>query len=361
MNMLRTAIALVLAAGLAACTINLKAPPLPSASVPQGVTVRMTYSGSSIVGELLEVREDAFLVLTKEPLVRLLPRKGATIEFDAPEPVTANPQLLSRFPQGLTPELLQQLLRSCGQTDVAGVKRGPDTFLDRARAGTARYADQQTAIIDGYRKIGRDFPAMGEHWIRIGLVFDAVVDPARPEVLNYVSVGGRPVLVGLGYAVPLLEGESAPDEPAGRDAWHDHSKTIDEETFMTHVHGQEREVIRGPRLAMLHAWINATNPDGIFAADNWGLPYVRLGLDVPSAAPADAAKALSLLTGGLDYFEAQLGAAHASMGHHMDLRPALLAARTKAEAIVRSRRSNLLSAEELLALANVWGGATGQR
>jgi len=100
-----------------------------------------------------------------------------------------------------------------GAVPLSGV-----AFAECARVAAEKYQDRSKAISDGYRPIGRDFPAMGEHWIRIGLVFDGVVDATRPEVLNYVLVDGKPKLVGLGFAAPLLAGELAPEAPAGRDA-----------------------------------------------------------------------------------------------------------------------------------------------
>src|SRR5215207_5997704 len=81
-------------------------------------------------------------------------------------------------------------------------------FVDCARTGTERYRDHASAIADGYRPVGSDFPAMGQHWIRITSLFDGRFDAAKPEVLNYVTVNGRPQLLGVGYAVPLLDGET---------------------------------------------------------------------------------------------------------------------------------------------------------
>jgi hypothetical protein len=230
-------------------------------------------------------------------------------------------------------------------------------FTDCARAAAEKYQDRSKAIRDGYRPIGRDFPAMGEHWIRITLVFDGVVDPTRPEVLNYVLVDGRPKLVGLGFAAPLLAGELAPEAPAGRDAWHDHSRTIEDETVLPHtdpVHAHHGEG-PGPRLAMLHTWLWAPNPDGVFAADNWGLAYVRLGLAVPATSPPGAAKALSLLTGGVTFFAEQFAAELRAVPlDRASIDKALQDARTKVEAVVRSRQGSELSVRELSALDDVW-------
>jgi hypothetical protein len=225
-------------------------------------------------------------------------------------------------------------------------------FLECARAATEKYQDRQIAIRDGYRLIGRDFPAMGEHWIRIGLVFDGRLDPARPEVLNYVIVDGRATLAGLGYAVPLLPGEQAPEAPAGRGAWHDHFRSIEQETAQEHVHQHGTPDV--PRLAMLHAWVWSPNPDGVFAAENWALAFVRLGLPVPAVVSSSAAKALSLVTGGVEYFEGQLSPGAAGAAGRAALRGALLRARARAEAIVAGREGPGLSPADLAALAAVW-------
>ena len=238
-----------------------------------------------------------------------------------------------------------------------GAALSPSAFLECARTAAEKYQDRSKAIRDGYRPIGRDFPAMGEHWIRIALLFDGVVDPTRPEVLNYVVVDGKPKLVGLGFATPLLAGELAPELPAGRDAWHDHSKTIEDETVLPHPspehahHGEEP----GPRLAMLHTWLWAPNPDGVFAADNWSLAFVRLGFAVPASGSPEAAKALSLLTGGVDYF-AELFAAEPRPipRERAKIDQALREARQKVEAIVPVPRGADLSTELLSSLAAIW-------
>lgn len=177
-----------------------------------------------------------------------------------------------------------------------------DEFVACARAGTAKYRDQRTAVLEGYRRIGRDFPGMGEHWIRVGLVFDGRFDPSRPEVLNYIVIDGKPQLLGVAYAVPLLRGEKAPDSPAGPGAWHDHSRTIEDETVLPHHHTSGSAGAEA-RLAMLHAWIWSPNPDGMFAADNWAIPFFRRKLDPVAAALPLVAKALALTSGGRDYFE----------------------------------------------------------
>lgn len=252
----------------------------------------------------------------------------------------------------------------CG-TGAAGAQEGGScerpvssmsaaAFTECARTGTERYRDRTVAIADGYRRVGRDFPAMGEHWIRVSLLFDGKFDPSRPEILNYVVIGGRPELVGVGYAVPLLAGEQVPDAPAGAHAWHQHSRTIDAETVLPHHH-TTGHADGGARLAMLHAWVWSPNPDGMFAADNWAIPFLRLGRTLPSDPPREAAKAISLANGGRDYFETAIEAAGAS---GIDERRTVKAAIDRAQADVRllleAAPSGGLSETIVGRLAKIW-------
>ena len=119
----------------------------PTASGPQGAAIRVTVSGGEYLGELLESRADAFLILTrmrlehnrgetrqfKEVLVRRVPYARVVQVLADGVPQAGIPRwvaggqasrerfrLISRFPQGLTPELLQQLLKMYNQTELAG-------------------------------------------------------------------------------------------------------------------------------------------------------------------------------------------------------------------------------------------------
>jgi hypothetical protein len=234
----------------------------------------------------------------------------------------------------------------CASISALCAQDGSEAFLARARATTEKYQDQSLAILDGYRRIGRDFPAMGQHWIRINLLFDGKIDAEQPEFLTYIEVSGKPVLLGVAYALPLLSGESVPDLPPGREAWHDHFRTIEDETALPHHH-RTGSLQDEPRIAMLHAWIWSTNPDGMFAADNWAVPYLRLGLAPPSGFSRAAAMALSLLTGGVDYFAATVDAVAApDMKQRAAMATAIEAARTAVE-----RKTHR---QDLDGLADVW-------
>lgn len=237
--------------------------------------------------------------------------------------------------------------------DSPDVLTSVSRFVECARAGTERYRDRQAAIRDGYRRIGRDFPAMGEHWIRIGLVFDGKFEPAHPEVLNYVEIAGKPQLLGVAYAMPLLAGETVPAGPAGPHAWHDHFRSIDQETVLPHhqAHGSATD---GARLAMLHAWVWSPNPEGTFAADNWVIPFIRYNMTPPPAFPIPSAKALSLLSGGREYVEASIRAVAVEASQQQSVRAALDAALLKIADSVPKDTNDVIDTGTLARLAAIW-------
>jgi hypothetical protein len=248
---------------------------------------------------------------------------------------------------------LLSIREATAQPTRCGPEPTRESFLACARAGTERYRDQAAAVLDGYRRVGRDFPAMGEHWIRIGLVFDGAIDPARPEVLSYVLVEGRPRLLGVAYVLPLLGGEQPPDHPAGPEAWHDHSRTLEDETMLPMHHTTGQGV--GARMAMLHAWIWSPNPAGVFGADNWAIPSIRLGLDPGTANAGAAAKALSLAAGGREYFELAIrAAAGPTPDERSRLDAAMDHAQTRAEAAVGELRESRVDDDTSRMLVSIW-------
>ena len=58
----------------------------------------------------------------------------------------------------------------------------------------------------------------------------------------------------------------------------------------------------------MHAWIATENPAGVWASENWALPYVRLGVATSGYDPLEA-RVLSLATGGDYYLRAIAGTA----------------------------------------------------
>ncbi len=166
-----------------------------------------------------------------------------------------------------------------------------------ARAASARFRDRSVAMRAGYRRLGPDVPEMGEHWVNPILVVEARYDPAQPSLLTYTNINGRPTLTGVGYVLALRAGETPP--PTGVSGeWHDHSASVTDELTQK-GHGGHAD---GARVVVMHAWVWVENPDGVFADANWALPYIRSGLAVPARIDPDAARAVSLLSGGVDYY-----------------------------------------------------------
>ena len=198
-------------------------------------------------------------------------------------------------------------------------------FVAEARAGTARYRSHGAAIDDGFRRVGLDFPSMGEHWVNLGRALSGEFAPGRPAMLTYVRVDGEPVLVGVGYIALLGPDAEPPRFPPANGFWHEHNGSVVEESLPLHHPGgapgpSAEGAVDGIRVSVLHAWVWADNPSGLFVADNQALPFVRLGIPPhPDLAPA-ARHALSLALDHEGY--------HASV-----IRAALAAAPAEADAI----------------------------
>jgi hypothetical protein len=123
--------------------------------------------------------------------------------------------------------------------------------LQQARAATARYRNIDNAIKDGYMDIEVDVEHMGHHYMNTAIV-DSVFDIRQPEILVYNrDEKGKQQLVAVEYAVPLSY--PRPEGFSGSaDVWKDDS---------------------GFPLWLLHAWVWAYNPDGVF---NWTNPLIDL-------------------------------------------------------------------------------------
>jgi hypothetical protein len=181
-----------------------------------------------------------------------------------------------------------------------------DLLLAKARAATEPYQDRNVAIASGYRRVGPDFPSMGEHWLNTRLIVEGAFDVSRPQMLTYVEIAGRPVLTGVVYAIPLQKGESPPGAFGPEGLWHEHNGTVDEEGLVPEHHSTP-STGEGTRVSFLHAWIGIRRMDERFAAENWAIPFLRLGLGIPREFPNGASRALSLIAGGQSFFIQLLG------------------------------------------------------
>lgn len=175
------------------------------------------------------------------------------------------------------------------------------SVTERIRAVTERYHDLDAAIGAGYRLVGPDFPGMGEHWVHPQYLLQRALDVERPAILSYLRIGDETILTGVAYATPVQTGEDPP-EFILPGLWHFHSGTVDEETLLLNPRSMHHGSGDQPRLAMFHAWVWTENPSGLFAQDNWALPYLRLGLPVPERPLPQAGKALFLASDGVGYY-----------------------------------------------------------
>jgi hypothetical protein len=229
-----------------------------------------------------------------------------------------------------------------------------DRFVRETREATARYRDQAAALAAGYRPIGPDFPSMGEHWLNRAIIMEGRVDPARPPILEYITIQGQPVLAGVAYARLAYGVAPATAIPAGTTAWHYHAGSVDEESFIaSHASGGHGSAETGPRIAVLHAWVWFENPAGLFATDNWALPWGRVGMSPPAGhtGPMPATLTAALASGGERYFTSLLrirngldSTTAASVETVLQRRAALL----RQEVFVRSERPDAVR------LATLW-------
>jgi hypothetical protein len=238
-----------------------------------------------------------------------------------------------------------------------------DSLAAATARETARYVDRRVAVADGYRRIGTDFPGMGEHWLHPGALLDGRLDPTRPTLLTYATLDGRPTLLGVGFVVTTA-GTTAASVPGWPHVWHEHSGLLaDESGAAPHDGAPDATAVGGApagaartRVWVLHAWTRLGNPAGPYAPDNWALPFVRAGLPAPTRTDVDAARACSLVVGGERYLRDVLtDAGLADSSHAAAIDATLAQARATVEPIVaRARAAGSVSAAELTALGTTW-------
>ena len=236
----------------------------------------------------------------------------------------------------------------------AGAQGGHDHSLDSlARAverETERYADRRAASAAGYRRIGPDFPGMGEHWLHPGALLSGAVDAARPTLLIYATINGKPQLLGAGFATTTDSASPVSHAPGWPEAWHEHSGLIDDESGVA----PGRSAANATHVWVLHVWTKLPNPAGTFIPDNWALPFHRLGLSVPATADADAARALALIDGGDGYLRAVLTDANLRTPANAGAIDAIIArSRTEVGSLVPAPGA-VVSDEALARLRHAW-------
>ncbi len=179
-----------------------------------------------------------------------------------------------------------------------------DSLAEQTARLTARFEDRRVAIADGYRRLGTDFPGMGEHWLHPWALLSGRIDPARPALLTYANLDGRPTLLGVGFVVTTRGDSVATSTPGWPDAWHEHSGLFADESGARP--GNPNTAGTGTRVWVLHIWTRLANPGGRYAPDNWSLPFARVSLAAPGLVDAEVGRAFSLAVGGDEYLRVVL-------------------------------------------------------
>jgi len=141
-------------------------------------------------------------------------------------------------------------------------KNQAGAFVKLVRESTARFKDVSVAEAEDYHLLfgcvsGSDYGAMGLHFANVDLVFDDVLDPARPEIVIYEPLpNGRLRLIGADYLILA-------------DAWHaTHPATETPQLMGQLMHLFESPNRFGlPPFYTLHVWAWKENPSGTFV--NW--------------------------------------------------------------------------------------------
>jgi hypothetical protein len=141
--------------------------------------------------------------------------------------------------------------------------------LDAARAALAKYTDPIAAVRDGYFSTVAciDFPeattdgpveypagAMGVHFLNASYI-GPKLDPTKPQILIYEPVGGKLVLAGAEWFVPLQVAGNTPPSIFGRQ-------------LAGPMDGHEPIIPASLRHYDLHVWLWKDNPKGMFTSTN---------------------------------------------------------------------------------------------
>jgi hypothetical protein len=145
---------------------------------------------------------------------------------------------------------------------TASSKNDGGPLVKLVRESTERFRDVRAAEAENYHLLfgcvsGSEAGAMGLHFANVDLVFDDVLDPARPEIVIYEPLpNGRLRLIGADFLILA-------------DVWHaTHPPTETPQIMGQLLHLFEAPNRFGlPAFYTLHVWAWKDNPNGMFV--NW--------------------------------------------------------------------------------------------
>jgi len=258
---------------------------------------------------------------------------------------------VSRFPGGLDGELLKRVLTFYHQDARIEVAQSPmDSIAFVVAQTAAQFADRRRAMAAGYRRVGGDFPSMGEHWINMEHFEADSIDPNHPSFLTYATINAVPQLLGVGFIATTVGTDTPTGLPGWPSLWHEHSGLLAEESAGAHAPSQS-----ATHVWVLHIWTVLPNPGGRYSADNWALPFARAGLTPPGNVSAEAGRALSLVVGGDEFLKGVLRDSH-PMSHAAatGADDAIEGARQRVAIVAQATSEGLVSAAQVSELQSIW-------
>lgn len=229
-----------------------------------------------------------------------------------------------------------------------------DSIADATAREITRFADRRVAIAEGYRRVGTDFPGMGEHWVHPTALLTGAMDSRRPTMLSYAVIAGAPKLLGAGYIVST-RGDARADVPGWPAHWHEHSGLLAEASGVRS--GARPAAESATHVWILHIWTALPNAAGRYDADNWALPFARLGIAAPASVDHDAGQAAGLAVGAGDaYLRNALTVTGLRTPSVADAVDSLVAGTTRAAAAVleRTRDGGTIPEQDVEELRRTW-------
>jgi hypothetical protein len=177
---------------------------------------------------------------------------------------------------------------------AATLQQAPDSIIARATSAITPLSDSATLHKAGYFAIGfggaaKDLsPFQGQHWVQIRrFLTNQPIVLDTPSIMMYLPVRDTLIPIGVAYLKRVVANTPSPTEIAGVQAeWHVH-------IFCRGIPGQGQLLADGVQdclerggdpapnqITMVHAW-TVPNPDGPYAHDNPGLPFLATALKTP--------------------------------------------------------------------------------